>query len=316
MKFEWQPYAQRLRFIPTMDLRQVRYFIAVAEEASFSAAAARLNMSQPPLSQQIKALEDELGIQLLQRHSRGVTLTDAGRVFLVRSHQIAEHVSAATREAVQSAAGCIGTLRIGTIGSALYSILPVLLDRLKSALPEVEFTVREMSSSSQMTAVCADDLDLGVIHGPAHMRGLFVETIFTEPLCAAVPLSHPLARRAATELSALRNESFVLFARELAPGFFDRIIATCHRANFSPRIVHTARNLPAMIRMTAMNLGVSVLPESLAGAFGSEVSFLPLADPDATLELSIIRRADPVSALIASAWRHAGCIGRGAPSVG
>src|SRR6476659_3379451 len=171
----------------------MRYFVAVAEERSFTRASARLNISQPPLSQGIKALEDEMGVQLLFRDRRGVAPTDAGLVFLRQARSILGLVKNAVDQTTQVAEGKSGTIRIGAIASSLFRIVPPIIAKLRADLPDVAVTIHAYSSRAMLAAVLRDELDVAILHGPIEATGVHIERLAVEKMCAVFAQSHRLA---------------------------------------------------------------------------------------------------------------------------
>ncbi|MBO9356343.1 LysR family transcriptional regulator [Bordetella petrii] len=249
-----------------MDLepRLLRYFIAVAEERHFSRAAARLHLSQPPLSYAIRQLESTLGVRLLERTSRHVALTEAGRV-LYREAQALLRRSEAIGTLVQRVdAGLRGRLRIGFVGSMLYRGLPDLLAAMRAALPDVEHVLTELNSHDQIEAVRRGEQDLGFIHAnpaPAEVRTL---DLMAEPFMLCVPDTHPLARRRRVRLAALAQEDFILFARAASPSYHETVLALCVTAGFHPAIRHEVRHWLSVAALVSQGLGVSIVPACLA----------------------------------------------------
>jgi len=249
-----------------MDLepRLLRYFIAVAEERHFSRAAQRLHISQPPLSYAIRQLESTLGVQLLERTSRHVALTEAGRV-LYREAQALLRQSEAVGTLVQRVdAGLRGRLRIGFVGSMLYRGLPDLLGSMRAALPDVEHVLTELNSHDQLEAVRRGELDLGFIHAnpaPGEVRTL---DLMAEPFVLCVPDSHPLARRRRVALKTLAKEDFILFAREASPNYHETVLSLCVTAGFHPVIRHEVRHWLSVAALVSQGLGVSIVPACLA----------------------------------------------------
>jgi DNA-binding transcriptional LysR family regulator len=247
-----------------VDLRQLKYFVTVAEELSFVRAAQRLHMSQPPLSQHIKALEEELGVELLFRNKREVRLTDAGRVFLAESRDLLARAQAVTHRTRQAAGGEQAELRVGMATSALFHVLPRLLERLADQLPGVRISVTDMNSEEQVRSLGVDKLDLGFIHARADLRGLQQLRVVTDTFALVLPAGHPMAARADLALSDVQSEPMVAFSREHAPALFDALIASCQHEGFSPRIAHVARHPASLLQMVRLGLGVSIVPRAYA----------------------------------------------------
>lgn len=247
-----------------MDIRQLRYFVTVAEELNFSRAATKLHMSQPPLSQQIKALEEEMGVLLFLRTRREVKLTDAGKVFLRESRSVLAHLQAAVDTTLKTAKGDVGELRLGVATSAVFHVMPEILERLKSQFPHVTVAVTDMGSRDQIRAVLQDKIDIGIIHEQPHRDELASAPLFNEPFSLAIPAGHPLADKADVTLADMREQVFVAFSREYAPALFDSFIAACAQAGFSPAIAHTARHALTIFQMVSLGLGVALVPSSFA----------------------------------------------------
>jgi DNA-binding transcriptional LysR family regulator len=267
-----------------VDLRRIRYFVAIAEERSLTRAAARLRVSQPPLSQAIKALEDEIGVQLLVRSGRGVVPTDAGLVFLREARHILGAVKTAMDETVQVAAGKGGTLRLGAVASSYFGVLPRILTRLKKHVPGISIALTENNSRALIAGLMRDDLDLAVLHGPINSEEVRSVALSVEKMCAVLPVTHRLAKKRSISVSDLRDEDFVLFDREQAPGFFDSIVSLCVRAGFSPKIRHLSRDTPTMLQTVSIGMGVTISAESLKYAGARNTVFCMLSDPAATVQ--------------------------------
>ena len=247
-----------------MDLRQLKYFVTVAEELSFIRAAERLHMSQPPLSQQIKSLEDELGVELLYRTRREVKLTDAGRVFLHESRELLERAQALAHRTRQAAGGEQATLRVGMATSALFHVLPRLRERLRRQLPGVALSVSDMNTDEQVRSLVVDKLDLGFIHARPDVRGLARLNVLDDAFALVLPAEHVLAGRPGLQLRDVEAEPFVAFSREHAPALFDALIASCQQEGFSPRIAHVARHPASVLHLVRQGLGVSIVPRGYA----------------------------------------------------
>lgn len=281
-----------------MDLRQLRYFVTVAEELSFSRAALRLHMSQPPLSHQIKALEEELGVLLLARNRREVRLTDAGRAFLRDSRTLLDQAQAATNRAKQAASGHLGVLRIGMATSAIDRVMPVFLARLNEALGVVQVVMTDMGSDEQVRALAQDKLDLGFVHARVAARSLARLPVHVESFAIVLPAGHALAGREGLGLRDLAEEPMVTFSREHRSALFDMLVAACMNAGFSPRLVHVARHPMSMLQMVRHGLGVSVVPASYTVAAGPDIAVHPLPEAEGRLQIDAVWRSDHRSELL------------------
>ena len=273
-----------------MDLRQLKYFVTVAEELSFVRAAQRLHMSQPPLSQQIKALEEDLGVELLFRTRREVKLTDAGRVFLAESRELLEKAQAVAHRTRQAAGGEHATLRVGMATSALFHVLPPLLERMRALLPGVSLTVTDMNSDEQVRSLAVDRIDLGFIHARPDIRGLARCNVVTDSFAVALPAAHALAGEPTLRLRDLQDDAMVAFSRDHAPALFDALIASCQQENFSPRIAHVARHPASLLQMVQLGLGVSIVPRTFGHAAMPGVVFRVLPGMAARLRIDAIWR--------------------------
>ncbi len=281
-----------------MDLRQVKYFVTVAEELSFVRAAQRLHMSQPPLSQQIKALEEELGVELLLRTRREVKLTHAGSVFLAESRELLEKAQAMAHRTRQAAGGEQATLRVGMATSALFHVLPQLLDRLKARLPGVTMTITDMNSDEQVRSLTVDRIDLGFIHARPDIRGLARCNIVFDTFVVALPATHVLAGRSDLSLRDLQDEDIVAFSRDHAPALFDALIASCQQEGFSPRIAHVARHPASVLQMVQLGLGVSIVPRAYSTHAPPAVAFRDLPGMAARLRIDALwREGNPAPGL-------------------
>ncbi len=259
-----------------MELRQLRYFVVLAEELHFGRAARRLSISQPPLSLSIRRLETQLGARLLERSSRQVSLSPAGSALLIEARQILAQVAEAQTLVARVAAGTQGRLRIGFVASMLYRALPQRLEAFGREHPRIELTMREMNSAEQIDALRTAHLEPGFAHAQTVPAGLAGTEYLSEPFVCCLPAAHPQARRRPAELPALAAEPFVLFAREASPAYYDRIVALCVDAGFTPEVRHEVRHWLTVVAMVAAGMGVALVPASLARAGMAGVRYLPL----------------------------------------
>ncbi len=270
-----------------MELRHLRYFVAVAEELSFRRAAERLHVAQPPLSQQIKQLEAEVGTMLLRRTSRRVELTDAGVVFLERARRTLRDAELAVESARRTARGEIGWLNVGFVDSAAYELLPPVLRAFRARAPGVRLELRELATEHQLPAL-ADELDVGLVREVNDLPGLHRTPLLREPLLAAVPLGHALASRARVQLVQLAAEPFVFFPRARVPRVYDHLVALCRAAGFSPRTVQEALQYPTMLGLVAAGFGIAIVPTCVRALHLAGVAYVPISDKPATSELSLL----------------------------
>jgi DNA-binding transcriptional LysR family regulator len=281
-----------------MELRHLRYFVAVAEELHFSRAAKRLHIAQPPLSQQIRSLEDELGVQLLQRTKHQVQLTAAGQLFLEEARRTLAQADQAIQTVQRASRGEIGRLVIGFPTSAAYSVLPDILRAFREQSPSVELVLHELNTALQVDRLQDGSLDLGFVHPPFITDNLRSLTILKEPFVAAIPATHPLAARSQISLKALANEPFILFPRHVGPGFYDQIVSLCQNAGFSPRVVQEARLMQTIVCLVAAAMGVALVPSSLQNLQRPGVVYKPIQALTARVETAVAWRQDDPSPVL------------------
>ncbi|EKQ6334226.1 TPA: LysR substrate-binding domain-containing protein [Pseudomonas aeruginosa] len=286
-----------------MELRHLRYFIAVAEELHFGRAAERLGISQPPLSQQIQALEEEIGARLFERTNRRVELTDAGRLFLDESRQVLAQVDKAVLLARRAHLGDLGELKIGFTSSAPFtSTIPSSIHAFRKAYPDVHLDLQEMSSRQVLKALLEESLQVGVIRPLALPDAVHWVELFREPLVAVLRADHPLAAGSEDGLAiaALAEEPFVFFPRSYGTGLYDQVIALTRQAGFSPRIAQEASEAMTIIGLVSAGLGVSILPASFRRTRVDGVVYRTLSDPEATTAVWLVRRQNEGSPLALS----------------
>ncbi|MGY1746446.1 LysR family transcriptional regulator [Blastococcus sp. SYSU D00695] len=280
-----------------MELRQLRYFVTVAEELHFGRAAARLHMSQPPLSAQVQKLEHTLGVRLLERSTRRTTLTPAGELFLRRAREILAAADAAADEAREADAGRRGRLRVGFVGSANFTVLPPAIRAFRQDRPGVEVRLEALTSGEQVEALHAGTLDVGLIRLPALGTGLHLETLLTEELVAVVPDNHPLAARDGVGVEDLVGQPLVLFPYQPMPGFVGQVLEMFAEVEATPQIVQQAIHHETILSLVAADIGLSILPASATSAPALGVRFLPIESSPLS-ELAIATRPDLDSPMV------------------
>jgi len=264
-----------------MELRHLRYFVTLAEELHFGRAAAKLHISQPPLSMQIRALEEELGVMLFNRTQRHVALTQA--VLTTR----------------RAGRGEIGELAVGFISVADYNVLPVVLRAFRRKFPLVNLTLREATTDAQIRDLIAGGLDVGFLLPPVTEAALESVSILREPLIAALPEKHPLAKKPGKlALEKLKDEPFILFPRHIGPGLYDDVVSYCKAAGFSPRVEQEAIQMQTIISLVSAELGVALIPASLTNLRRTGVIYKPLKQQTPLTEIHLAwRRGDELPAL-------------------
>ncbi|MFI5625610.1 LysR family transcriptional regulator [Nocardioides sp. NPDC051685] len=284
-----------------MELRHLRYFVAVAEERHFGRAAQRLHMAQPPLSQQIRQLEAELGLTLLTRTTRRVDLTPAGAAYLERAREILGAVDAAAHEAASIASGRRGRLLIGCVGSATYSLLPTLARTLRTELPEVEFGFRgEMLSPDQAAALADGTLDLGLLRPLPDSAGLAITHLRQEDLLVAMPKDHRFAARRQVRVTDLDGEGLVIHAGSGRSAMNAMIQHLFDEAGIGTHIAHEVAETSTLVTFVAAGLGVAIVPEPTAALAVPNVVYVPLSGTPG-VELVAATRAGDESPLLTRA---------------
>jgi DNA-binding transcriptional LysR family regulator len=283
-----------------IDLRRLRYFVAVAETLHFGRAALRLNMSQPPLSRQIQQLEAELGVILFRRSKRRVELTQAGEHLLVEARRLLADAGLLGERVRRVASGEVGQLALGFISAVDYSILPALLSAYRTAYPDVTVDLRELTTDVQRRELNEGRIDAGMLLAPADDDGLATLPLLHEPLMAALPASDSLARmRGALPLGALAQRPFVIFPRPIATGLHDMIFNFCRKAGFEPRITQEAIQLQTIVSLVSAGLGVALVPASLRSLRRTGVVYRTLREESPLLTVLLAWRRVNRSASLA-----------------
>lgn len=284
-----------------MELRHLRYFIAVAEELNFTRAATRLHIGQPPLSMQIRDLEEEIGVRLFERGPRRVALSTAGERFLLHARRILDGVEEAVAEARLAARGELGELRVGFTSSLPFTdLLPDALNAYRRRFPQVRLQLREMFTPEQFQSLVRGELDVGFVRLQAGTppAGIVLREVARNPLRLVVNAAHRLAGAAQVRLAELAGEDFISFPADVGTDLPGVLRALCRQAGFEPRIVQTAREATTQIGLVAAGLGVAVLPAPLESVRIARVRYLALAEPEAQFRLALaIREGEPVPTL-------------------
>lgn len=283
-----------------MELRRLRYFVAVAEESSFNRAAKKLHIAQPPLSNQIKRLEKELGVLLFERTNRGVRMTEAGELLLEEARRILLQVDQTASVVRRVGHGEVGRLTLGFVPSASNEVLPPILYEFGERYPEVELFLREMRPDQVVQRLRDRQIDAGFLFLPLEDSSLNVECVSREPLVLALPQAHPLAAEPSVELQALAGEPFVLPARYgRMPGLYGQVTEACRQAGFVPEAVQKdVWLMQTIVALVAGGRGVALVPASLRNLHRRGVVYKPVRGLSPTVELGVIwRRQDPGAVL-------------------
>ena len=279
-----------------VELRHLRYFLAVAEELNFSRAAERLNMAQPPLSVAIQQLEQELGTPLLTRTTREVRLTDAGEAFLSGAQATLAELDRAMTEARRASHGELGRLRIAFSWGARFVTLPTLGQAFRSSYPDVELLTEEMWNARMPAALNSHAVDLAISICPEVHGSLQYEAIRREPVVALLMADHPLAGETQIELEALREEPFVMFPRGVAPRFYDTLIGFCRGAGFEPKLLNESFHTSWQLGVLADVPAAAIAPESVARELPAGLVAVSLSEPTPRVETALVWREDNRSA--------------------
>ncbi|HLG48140.1 MAG TPA: LysR family transcriptional regulator [Reyranella sp.] len=282
-----------------MELRHLRYFVAVAHEGHVTRAAEKLHIQQPPLSQQIRALEREIDAALFVRHPRGVSLTDAGRSFLADAEQILAQAEHAKIRARRTARGEVGRIAVGfTTSAPFHPLVARAIREFRGNRPNVSFVLEESSSGDMVSGLRDERLDVAFIRsGLVDPAGITVHPLLQEDMVAAFPARHPLSRRARLALKDLADETLILYRRPDGRGLYDVIIAACAEAGFSPHVVQEAPRIVSTLNLVAAGLGITIVPASLSRLPLEGVTYKAFAGrPGIKVPLNLACRADERSA--------------------
>jgi DNA-binding transcriptional LysR family regulator len=281
-----------------MELRHLRYFIAVAEELHFGRAATRLFIVQPSLSQQIRQLEEELGFPLLKRTKRSVELTDAGIVFLAAAQHILVQVQEAKRAAQRAYRGELGRLVVGYISSSAYDLLPVILRAYRERFPHVEVALRELTTPAQVRGLEENELQVGLLRLPISAPLVNVEVVRREPIVCVLPEGHPLAELERIALPLLAHEPFVLQSRQHGGGYYVQLMKLCLTSGFSPNVVQEVTETHTIVGLVAAGIGISLVPQSIRNIRSDGIVYRELEGTAAMTEIALAWRRDAHSPIV------------------
>ena len=284
-----------------MDLRRLRYFVVAAEELNFSRAAGRLRIAQPPLSAQIKQLENELGVLLFDRTGRGVRLTDAGYVLLEEARRIFIQLEQTARMVERVGSGQVGRLSLGFVPSATNEVLPPVLYEFQKSFPEVELFLHEMMPDQVVQRLHGKQIDVGFFYLPFDDSALDFRPVSREPLVVALPETHPLAEEPEIDLRSLEREPFVLPRRYNMPGLYGQVTEVCRQAGFTPRPVQKdVWLMQTIVGLVASGIGVGLVPCSLRNFRRKGVVYKTVRGLSPTVEMGAIWRRSDSSAVLSA----------------
>lgn len=288
-----------------MNLRHLRYFVALAEELHFGRAAERVFVVQPALSQQIARLEKELGVGLVTRTKRRVALTDAGQVLLKEARRILSDVERATDMVQAAGRGETGRLSLGFVGSAADDFLPRFLQKFRERYPEVVVVLEEGTTAQQVEGLRTGRLSAGLVRPPLMVSGLASQVVLQEALVVALPEGHPLTQSATVPLEVLRDEEFIFFPRHLGPGLYDEVLLACAQAEFAPQIVMETARMQTIVGLVAAGMGVSLVPASVENLGRKGVVYRPIEAYAPRVELALAWHQDTARPLLMNVLRLA-----------
>jgi DNA-binding transcriptional LysR family regulator len=282
-----------------MELRHLRYFIAVAEELHFSKAAERLHIAQPPLSQQIQQLEAQLGVELFHRKTkRQVQLTEAGQVFLQEAYQLLAQLQKAIELTQKIGRGEKGQLRIGFTSLVTYNLLPLILRQFREQFSEVELILQELTTTEQERSLQESRIHIGFAHPPLEDNTLNQKCIQQEALIVALAETHPLAERENISVSSLVNENFIMFPRHLGSGLYDQIVSLCQQGNFSPKVTQEAIQMQTIIGLVSAGMGIAIVPSSLQNLQRNGVVYRSFEEKTPLVETAIVWREEDITPVL------------------
>ena len=279
-----------------MELRHLRYFVALAEELHFGRAARRLNMSQPPLSLQIRQLEDEIGVALFSRKRR-VELTPSGQEFLKYANAALQQVQQGVRSAQRVERGERGQLNVGFMSSMASTYMPWLLRVFRDRFPDVELVLNEGDTWTQFRGLLEGRLGVCIVRGPVNMPGIAATSMLTEPLIVALPTGHPQARARRVAVSSLVDEPFIMVPRQIG-ALHEEIMRLCLKSGFAPRVAQEALQLHIVVSLVSARIGVALVPASTQLLPIEGVVFRPLAGSDASVQIAVATRTNERSPVV------------------
>ncbi|SOE37287.1 LysR family transcriptional regulator [Delftia acidovorans] len=287
-----------------MELRQLRYFLVLAEELHFSRAAQRLSISQPPLSVAIRQLEEELGAQLFERTSKEVRLTAAGKHLRVQAQDIMEQAQRVRQDMRAIADGVQGRIRLGFVGSAIYRGLPEALESFRARHPLVRIDMLELNSAEQIASLQQERLDLGLLHATRPAPGLQSHTLVSEPFMACLPAGHALAGQRTLQVRQLAGERMVLFSRQVSPDYHQQIWQICQSEGFTPDLHYEVRHWLSVLSMVSLGQGVSLVPSCLQRVGFPGLAFVPIQGRHPQSQMQAMWHPGHVQPLVESLLAH------------
>lgn len=271
-----------------IEIRHLRYFLAVAEDLHFRKAAERLYISQPGLSRQIKQMEDDLGIQLFERHNRKVKLTHAGEYLKFEITKNLKNLSQIINHAKLLQNGKEGSLTIGYVGSAIQKIIPELLLKFEERSPNIIFVLKEMDNQKQVEKLLIQNIDIGFVRLDRVPIGLSIQPVLIETFCLVLPKDHPIDSSNFKSLSQFKDEFFILFDPKFSPAYYEKVMRIFDDNGFTPKVSHSTIHANSIFKLIENNFGLSIVPKSLQMPYYENVKFIELVDIPQRTTLSVV----------------------------
>jgi DNA-binding transcriptional LysR family regulator len=281
-----------------MELRHLRYFLAVAEELHFGRAAERIHIAQPPLSQQIKQLETEIGVQLFRRTKRSVELTEAGKVFQREAYAVLERLDKGILKAQQADRGEAGWLGIGFLSSINYDVLPNVIRCFRAQYPNIELFLQEMPDAEQKQALLEKRIHVGFTRFPITDKELSCEVVLRESLVVALPQTHRFAARKTLRFADLAEEPFIVFSRNMPSAYTEYLLRLCAEAGFQPRVVQSVGEMQTALGLVAAEIGITLVPASTQNLKREGVVYRALVKPKPAIDINMQYRQDETSPVL------------------
>ncbi len=270
-----------------METRLLKYFSVLAEELHFGKAAKRLHISQPPLSRQIKELEEELGVRLFNRTKRNVQLTEYGKYLKQESYKLFNQIDVMKNHLESMKKGTVGQIKIGYVGDFMHSIFPDILCALKQSYPKIETILFESDTESQISALRTGFIDIGFIRTPIEVKDIIMNPIYGETFSLILSKSHPLSSRKKMPLKELAEEPYIGFSPKCPPPLSKSVMSICNREGFSPKVVHRALQINSIVKLVENNIGYSLIPIGPKAVFKENVKFFELKNYPERAEISL-----------------------------
>jgi DNA-binding transcriptional LysR family regulator len=270
-----------------METRLLKYFSVLAEELHFGKAAKKLHISQPPLSRQIKDLEEELGVRLFNRTKRNVQLTAYGKYLKGESDRLFNQFDVIRNHLQLMKNGAVGQIKIGYVGDFMHSIFPDILSELKQVYPKIETILLESDTESQVSAIRTGLLDIGFIRTPIDVKDIIINPIYEETFSLILSKSHPLSSSKIIPLKKLADEQYIGFSPKCPPPLSKSVLSICNKAGFSPKVVHRALQINSIVKLVENNVGYSIIPIGPKASFKENVKFFELKNYPERAEISL-----------------------------